>query len=290
MAIAVLSPCVLEVRGKDEQLHYALLQKLVQNLYKYTDLEFQLYRKAPFEGYKMEIPVYEKNATLNNLVTVNIFGTIQKMLARDYVELDAVAPAKLPSSFHIGTDPLSIAFCCYLSYLRDADAVLFVGEDNFSVPRPIEIIAEKLFNINTSTYIRIELSDVLLPYLRGVDEQDDIFPRAEFCGDYNSFVLQRIKEQRMNQDEKNALFERVGSVVARYNLYEKNKHLSQLNSTKEIRRIVYEKTVGKKYYLSLDLESGGFEVFDRRFRHLGQFSFSCNKVKPSEPNDHVLHH
>ena len=83
MAIAALSPCVLEVREKEEQVHYSQLAMLLQNLHRFTNFKFQLYRKAPFDGYKMEIPVYEQHSTLNNLVAVNIFGTIQKMLASD---------------------------------------------------------------------------------------------------------------------------------------------------------------------------------------------------------------
>jgi len=290
MAIAALSPCVLEVREKEEQVHYSQLAMLLQNLHRFTNFKFQLYRKAPFDGYKMEIPVYEQHSTLNNLVAVNIFGTIQKMLASDYLELDDFSPAELPAAFLIGTDPLSDAFRSYLSYLEGKDAVLFVGEDNFSIPRPIEIHTDKTFHMNTSTYVWLELSDVLLPYLKVVDDCDTIFPRASFCSEYNGYVQKTIKDGHLNQAEKNSLYEKVGGVVAAYNLYSKNNHLSRLNSTTGKRRIVYEKSIGKRYYLSLDLESGGFEVFNRSFHHLGQFSFSCNQVKPPEPQNHILNH
>ena len=290
MAVAVLSPCVLEVRGKQEQVHYSQLETLIQNLYRFTNLKFQLYRKAPFDGYKMEMPVYNQHLTLNNLVAVNIFGTIQKMLESDYIELDDVLPAELPSSFAISTDPLSDAFCSYLSYLEGKDAVLFIGEDNFSIPRPIELHTDKAYYMNTSTYVWLELSDVLLPYLKTVDDCDAIFPRASFCSEYNKYVLKTIKDGHFNQTEKISLYEKVGATVAAYNLYNKNNHLSNLNSTNGKLRIVYEKSIGKKYYLSLDLESGGFEVFNRSFHHLGQFSFSCNQVKPSEPQNHKLQH
>lgn len=290
MSIAVLSPCVLEVRNKPEQVHYSQLSQLINNIYSYTELKFQLYRKAPFESYKMEIPVYEKNPILNNFVMINVYGKIQKMLLKDYVDLEGYEPAILPSEFRIGKDSLSNAFCSYLSYLKGNDSVLFVGEDNFSVPRPIDICADTTFTMNASTYIQLELSDVLLPYLKQIDDCDSIFPRADFCAKYNHYVLETIKSKGMGQAEKNALFEKVGSTVATYNMYKKNKRLSQLNTTRDKKRIVFEKNTGKKYYLSLDLESGGFEVFDRSFRHLGQFSFSCEQVKDAEPLTHVLHH
>ena len=212
------------------------------------------------------------------------------MLSDEYVDLDSIPLADLPTSFHIGTDPICNAFRSYLSYLNGRDAVLFIGEDNFSVPRPIEVHAESIFEIITSTYIDLELSNVLLPYLKDVGDCDAIFPRAAFCSKYNDHVLQKIQQQNLNQSDKNALFENVGKVVATYNMYTKNTRLSTINSTRNKRRIVYEKCQGKKYYLSLDLESGGFEVFDRQYRHLGQFSFSGIKNKPADPIHHILVH
>lgn len=290
MSIAVLSPCVLEVRGKDESIHYSQLSELIQNLYLFTNLKFQIYKKAPYDGYKMEIPVYCQYSNLNNLVAVNIFGTIQKMLSDECIDLDSFPVADLPTAFRIGADPISNAFRSYLGYLNGRDAVLFIGEDNFSVPRPIEVHAESIFNIITSTYIHLELSSILLPYLKDANDCNAIFPREDFCSKYNDYVLQTIKEQHFDQSAKNAIFENIGGIVATYNLYTKNNRLSKLNSTNNKRRIVYEKNVGRKYYLSLDLESGGFEVFDRRYTHLGQFSFSGIQDKPADPVNHILRH
>lgn len=290
MPFAVLSPCALDAQGKDERVHYNELAALLENLYRFTDLQFQIYKKAPFDGYKMEIPIYTQFSHLNNLVAVNIYGKIQKMLSGDYVDLDGYPPAKLPDSFCIRTDSLSIAFCSYLSYLEGKEAVLFIGEANSSVPRPVEVCANNTFRIDTSTYLWLELSDVLLPYLKDNVNCDEIFPRALFCSKYNEYVIKTINEGCMDQSGKNALFESVGATVAAYNMYTKNTRLSKLNTTRNKKRIVYEKQAGKKYYLSLDLESGGFEVFDRSYRHLGQFSFSCNKVRPEDPENHKLIH
>lgn len=290
MSIAVLSPCLLETRGKNEFQHFSQLSEFIQNLYSFTDLNFQLYKKAPYDGYKMEIPIYHQNLNLNNLVTVNIYGTIQKMLSDEYIDLDNIPPATLPSSFQIGSDPISIAFRSYLNYLSDCDALLFIGEDNDAVPRPIEVQGESTYYINTSTYLFLELTNILLPYLKNVEDIDAIFPRAPFCAKYNDYVLQTIADNHLDQSGKNAIFESVGGVVAGYNLYSKNNRLSRINSTKDKRRIVYEKYSGKKYFLSLDLESGGFEVFDRRYQHLGQYSFSGVQDKPADPRNHKLKH
>lgn len=290
MDIAVLSPCVLEKGHKAEREHYAELSTLIHNLYTHTNLKFQLYQKAPFDSYKMEIPVYE-DATLNSFVTVNIYGTIQKMLLREYIDLEDIAPVQMPREFTLDENPLTNAFRCYLNYLKGVDSLLFIGEHNFPVPRPIELCGDDTsFKMNASTYVNIELSDVLLPYLKSVDNLDSIFPRANFCSKYNQYVLDMIKSRGMGQEQKNALFENVGSIVAIYNMYSKNNRLSRINTTAAKKRIVYEKREGKKYYLSLDLESGGYEVFDRAYRHLGQFSFSCQQVRPAEPLTHILYH
>lgn len=150
--------------------------------------------------------------------------------------------------------------------------------------------ANNTFCIDTSTYLWLELSDVLLPYLKDDINCDEIFPRAKFCSKYNECVIKTIDAFSMDQSGKNAIFESVGATVAAYNMYTKNTHLSKLNTSRNKKRIVYEKKTGKKYYLSLDLESGGFEVFDDGYRHLGQFSFACNKVKPEDPKNHKLRH
>lgn len=290
MSIAVLSPCLLEVRGEHEQLHYSRLSTLIMNLYSYTKLKFQYYRKAPFDGYKMIIPDYKKNLYLNNLVTINIYGTIQKMLLQDYIDLDNVEPVAFPKQLSIGNDDMSKAFCSYLNYLHGKESVLFIGKDSFSVSRPIEFNPEEPFKMDTSTYITIELTDVLLPYLKDVENVASIFPRAKFCSKYNEYVLAQVQQKGISQAEKMSLFEEIGSIVAKYNLYVRDRRLSKLNSTKNKLRIVYQKITGTKYYLSLDLESGGYEAFDSHYRHLGQFNFSCEQVKKPSPTDHILHH
>ena len=290
MDIAVLSPCVLEKGDKSERVHYAKLSALIDNLCMHTNLKFQLYQKAPFDSYKMEIPVYE-DATLNNLVTVNVYGKIQKMLLKEYIDLEDIAPVQLPREFILDETPLTNAFRSYLNYLKGVNSLLFIGEHNFHVPRPVELHGDDTsFEMNASTYINIELSDILLPYLKSVDNLDSIFPRASFCSKYNQYVLDIITSRGMGEHEQQALFEDIGSIVAIYNMYSKNNRLSRINTTAKKKRIVYEKKQGKKYYLSLDLESGGYEVFDRAYRHLGQFSFSCKQVRPAEPLTHILRH
>ena len=103
-------------------------------------------------------------------------------------------------------------------------------------------------------------------------------------------MQKKYKIKKMNQSEKIALFEKIGDTVAKYNFYERNKGLSNKNSTSYKKRIVYTRIQNKDFYLSLDLESGGFEVFDKKYIHQGQYNFDHKKVKRAEPKTHKLLH
>lgn len=286
MAIAVLSPCLLEVRKQDEQLHYFALAKLIENLFLHTTLKFQHYKKSPYDSYKMIIPEY-KDLALNNLILVNIYGTIQKMLLPEYVNLDGIDNVSLPSEMTAEKNDLTSAFSSYLNYLKNTDAVIFIGKDSFHIERPIKFCSDIEFSIKASTYVEIELTDVLLPYLKTIEDKNKIFPRCKFCQKYNNYVT-NIVHNYLNQSEKMAIFEEIGTLVAIYNGYVKDLNLTKKNNRKNIKRIVFKKMQGKKFYLSLDWESGGFEVFDAGFKHLGQYNFSGSKVKDASPLDHKL--
>lgn len=294
MPLAVLSPCLLKadpgLTFEEELLHYTNLAELLRKLFLYTNLKFQYYKKAPYDGYKMEIPNYSNNFMLNNLTAVNVYGTIQKMLLDDYIDLEGISPAIPPETFSLPTGEISKAFCSYLNYISEKDALLFIGKKNFNVPRPIEFCSEEPFKMNTSTYVSIELTDLLLPYLNDKYDQKAIFLRADFCSKYNDYVQDKIECEGLPQREKIALFKKIGAAVAKYNGYEKDRRLTALNSTPKKIRIVYKKNSGKIFYLSFDVESGGFEVFDHSFKHLGQYNFSCLQVKSASPLTHILKH
>lgn len=293
MPIAVLTPCLLEVRGRNEYIHYYGLEQLLKNIKEHTNLRFQYYIKAPYDGFPMAAPIYDSYA-LNNQVAINVFGQIQKLLLPEFIDLENYPPVILPFCMVNQDNDMTMAFRSYLNFLHGNDGIMFIGEDSFQLHRPIEMYVdgreEDKFDMPASTYVDIELTNVLSPYLKSNHDTDAIFPKADFCGKYNEYV-QRIKSiQSMDQYSKNALFETIGDLVAFYNDYEKDNRLSKLNTTKDKKRIVFSKRNGRKYYLSLDLESGGFEVFDRTFAHQGQFDFSGEQVKPASPRDHILKH
>lgn len=289
---AILSPCLLKVdQGciyEEQQEHAMLLADLLDYMYKYCNIQFEDYRKAPYDGYRMEIPRYSSQ-TLNNYVTTNIFSKIQKMLVKDqYVDLENIEPATCISSIELEDDSFTEAFLRYINYAHDEEVIMFIGKKNMLVERPFKFRGASEFNVNTSTEADIELSTVLLPFLKECNNYDEIFPRKNACYKYNEYVLNKSKDMRLNQSEKISLFESVGDLVARYNYYERDEHLCRLNKSRK--RKVYRKEKGKLYYFSIDIESGGIEVFDENFKHLGQYNFSGELAKPAEPTTHWLYH
>lgn len=291
---AILSLCLLHVEqglSSEEQLnHFRELSRVMYILSNYCDVKFESYKKAPYESYKMDIPTYS-NTTLNNLVRTTIYPVIYKMSKKDYVDLDNIQPAQCLANMYIPDVEGKEAFLRYLNYVKN-NAIMFVGKRNYHLKSPCQFQGDTVFSVDISKAGTIETTDVLLRYLKQDLNSIGIFPMEGFCSyvKYNDYVSKEIQNKKMGQPEKIALFEKIGDTVAKYNFYERNKRLSNKNSTSSKKRVVYNKIQNKKFYLSLDLESGGFEVFDKQYIHQGQYNFDCKKVKRAEPKTHKLLH
>lgn len=290
---AILSLCLLVPKEgsspQEELAHYLELSKVMSILLDYCDVRFDYYIKAPYESYKMDIPVYKNNLTLNNLVMTNIFAKLQKMLGKEYVDLEQIEPVKLISDMRIPEVEGKEAFLRYLNYVKN-HAIMFIGKENYNLERPFRFKGDTEFEVDISHAATIETTDVLFKYLRRDINNDEIFPMMSLCKEYNDYVVKEIQNKKMNQNEKIALFEKIGSVVAKYNFYTKDQVLSVKNSTRDKKRIIYTKNIGAEYHLSLDLESGGFEVFDKNYVHKGQYNFSGQLAKKAQPQSHKLLH
>lgn len=291
---AILSLCLLHVEqglSSEEQLnHFRKLSRVMYILSNYCDVKFESYKKAPYESYKMDMPIYS-NTTLNNLVRTTIYPVIYNMSKRDYIDLDNVQPAQCLANMYIPDVEGKEAFLRYLNYVKN-DAIMFVGKRNYHLKSPCQFQGDTVFSIDISKAGTIETTDVLLRYFKQDLNSDEIFPMEGFCSyvKYNDYVIKEIQNKKMNQSEKIALFEKIGDTVAKYNFYGRNKRLSNKNSTLSKKRIVYTKIQNKDFHLSLDFESGGFEVFDKKYIHQGQYNFDCKKIKRAEPKTHKLLH
>ncbi len=291
---AILSLCLLYIEqglSSEEQLnHFYELSRVIVILNNYCAIKFDSYKKAPYESYKMDMPIYS-NTTLNNLVRTTIYPIIYNMLERDYVDLDNIQPVQCLADMYIPNVEGKDAFLRYLNYVKN-DAIMFIGKRNYHLKSSCQFQSDTIFSIDISKAGTIETTDVLLRYFKQDLNSDKVFPMEEFCSyiKYNDYVMKEIQNKKMNQSEKIALFEKIGDTVAKYNFYKRNKILSSKNSTPSKKRIVYTKIQNKDFHLSLDLESGGFEVFDKQYIHQGQYNFDCKKVKRAEAKTHKLLH
>ena len=100
MAIAALSPCVLKDTSTDEMIHCQKIAHLVQNLSQNTELKLQDYTHSPYSSYRMLIPYYEGNFTLNQYIATHIYACIRKMMDNEYVDLEGIGQAELPAGFY----------------------------------------------------------------------------------------------------------------------------------------------------------------------------------------------
>lgn len=292
MSIAILSPCLFCVDELDDfikkQEHAILLGNLLERLKNYFDFEIEEYMKAPYSGYCMNIPKYN-HYVLDNYIMTNVFSRIQNMIRKDkYIDLEKINPAECITPMQLKEDDYSKAFFCYLNYSDEQRRrVLFVGTKNGSFDSPFCFKADTDFEILTSKEFSIELSTILVDFLNNIVDNDSIFPQKDACIKYNEYLQEKLKSG-LNISERIALFDGVGKIVAAYNGYEKDDRLSKINSTANIKRTVFVNRIGKKYYLSTDIESGGFEVFDEKRRHLGQFDYKGDQVKLPESLNHNL--
>lgn len=126
---------------------------------------------------------------------------------------------------------------------------------------------------------------VKMPY----PSKEDCFPAHSICEDYDrqrSAILQSFK----NGSEKSAQFKIIGHEVALRNQYAYSNKLSALNTRKaSSERKVYQSNGTCIFYISVDHENGGFELFDKNAKHLGQYKFNGSFEKDSKRKPHILY-
>lgn len=124
--------------------------------------------------------------------------------------------------------------------------------------------------------------------------KDIIFPAIDICHGYEELRAEVLKSF---SNDKISSFDKIGTEVAARNHYDYDNKLTQINKRKakkdkngqEPRRKVFKNTKGEIYYLSIDFENGGFEVFNKNTKYLGQYKFSGVFEKKSDPNNHKLY-
>ncbi len=94
----------------------------------------------------------------------------------------------------------------------------------------------------------------------------------------------------LSKEEKNYLFIQEGTHVARLNGWEKDKNLSEINSTSQKMRHVFRPKKFKDKdaaFLSIDFEKRAFELLNHRGKHLGEISYLGEKNTGPKPNHDI---
>ena len=124
---------------------------------------------------------------------------------------------------------------------------------------------------------------------RNPDYSTNPFPNKKSCSGLNDEFL--LLKAGKSIDEIKALIFEFAEEAAYRNGYKYDEGLSKKNSAKYKFRKVYIAETRNKIisYLCVDVESGGFEVFDKNQIHLGQYDFSGEQSKEAEPKTHKIY-
>lgn len=149
----------------------------------------------------------------------------------------------------------------------------------------------KELNSNIKSWIEHDLIHINFP------DKNTIFPAKDICC-YGYEELKKLAIKSFHGDtDKMSKFENIGTEVAYRNHYHYDNKLTQLNKRRakkdkngnEPKRKIFVSDAGELFYLSIDFENGGFEVFDKKAKYLGQYRFNCSFEKKSDPKNHILY-
>lgn len=288
----VLSPCLFELMSDNEPEiveleHYNHIMELLNYLMK-LNVEFDLYEDAPYYPDASKRPPITRYH-YHNISCSQLYAKIQKKISyENYVELSEYEAAEIITEYTFPEkSETKESFLRYITFLvQSSDSyLLFIGQANMSKPRPM------IFSWSTGE--KTECVPIFKPETDLSGQLHSVFPQKSSlfpCSDYCTELDQEFLRNREIGDRISTIKE-YGAEAATRNGYVYDHYLSVLNSKKQHNsRIVYRRLIGnKESYLSLDLESGGFEVFDHNAVHLGQFSFAGKRDKPPSPQTHKLY-
>lgn len=288
-----LSPCIFELMSSSETeeteiAHLTHLQSVLSFLQK-LNVEFDLYENAPYFPDSQKRPPISRYH-FHRVSCSLLYSKIQRKIAYSpIISLETYEESEIVSDYsYPENSETKESFLKYITYLSKHSLMylLFIGLPNCEKPKPFKIrlpdgkMTEKMPIFRPISDCSGQVSSVI-----SISDGPDAFPNKMLC-----FALNEEFLQKRYTASKIPLIVKYGTEAALRNGFTENKHLSVINSKKQGNmRKVYSRAGKYPMYLSLDFESGGFEVFDCKGVHLGQFSFSGIQVKSSEPKTHKLY-
>lgn len=276
----------------DEFSHLEYFDKIVEFIN-----EFQFAKILCTDLFNEEICTYLQDYPWNQYMNLNAFSlvTIQRKLLRNLEENyhvivnEDVADSKFNFNYP-NRKELCESFFKTISYVHNnhIDILIFFGECHHHISRPVSFICKgEEVNHNPVNNPYLDSHSHLIKLLMSCEKcnkepsLNELFPNALLS---NALAEDFIKKAKRTGSDKIALIEVYSREIALRNGYIENRSLSIKNyrlSKKKSKRLVFESNGREKIYLSADFESGGFEVFNHVPIHLGQFSFTGSKIKPS---------
>lgn len=218
---------------------------------------------------------YNSNTILFNELRSNILPKYRKILSSKRIKTE-----KTYADFF--DDYLKMQDSMFILFLADEEKISEGIVSTISTKLHINYI--KLYNPYICNYSLI--SDVVL-----INSNKELFSN-QLCQHTNKYFMPYAK---LKDSERNNYDFKFGKIVADRNTFIYDKQLSKINKKHfGKRRDVYIKYYNNKpiYYISIDTEHGALEVFSHQAKspkHLGEFDFSCNKIKDANPKTHKLY-
>ena len=288
----VLSPCFFELMTNQEteivEMEHLLHMQSILDYLMPLNVEFDLYEEAPYFPDAAKRPPISRYH-YHNISCIQVYAKIQRKICYDrFVSLKEYSASSIDSEYdYPENSETKDSFLKYMSYLllNRRKLLLFIGIPNRNKPRPYLFAPPDSLSVEITPISDPETDcSQQLAEVFPREEDKNLFPNAHMCIALNKeFLNQRAMEDRMS------LIKKIGSEVATRNGYYYNRQLSSLNSQKQQSvRHIYSRAGTYITFLSLDFESGGFEVFNHLGEHLGQYSFTGERVKSPSPLTHKL--
>lgn len=290
----ILDPGLFEISENlncNEQMeHFHYLAETIDFISDFVD-------GAPYSYYLEEQEdreEYHDPPITRSLIIKNKYVNIKKKLLRFLKEgqmIDLGESAISDCSMQFESNSITTnAFKKYLYYLliqtsSGSPFLLLLSKVNERLTPTVRVPFDNTTKIIPS--ISNPVSDchqIIGPFLKSCRDGNDLFPQKSACHQLNDCFLYQTRGLELSQ--RRAIGIEYGRETASRNQYKQNSSLSRKNT----QYIVYVHENGQ-YFLSIDLEHGGLEMFARQgthAQHLGEYDYSGGLSKEAQPQTHRL--
>ena len=295
----ILDPGLFEISGnlsrEDQIEHFTILRQSITFAATFLDVGIDTYNGAPYFYFYDPSSQYQDPPITKSRIVKTRFAElrkdIQRMMrnGRNVTISDKIATC---DSMSFDLDSITTSpFLAYIYFLisnsQQSGCLLLLSPQNaFCAPIvgfQAEDIASDIMAISDP---EIDCNGIVVNFLKPSANSDEMFPQKLACTRLNQAFLNVISSSQLSVPEKRGLYQKFGNEVASRNYYRKHPEISRKNPQYKV--YVHAKS---KYYLSVDCEHGGLEIFScgsQHPAHLGEYDFSCNYQKSAEPTTHNL--